>query len=68
MLAFVLALLRIQLVFFHGRPERETQGTASISTRINHATPQSPVIGPWNAFLVILWKSLIHRQQGDIVK
>ena len=39
---------------FHGETEGdetlETQGTASISTQINHATPQSPTCGSLECF------------------
>ena len=46
-MAFFLVVLRTQWEFFQGGTEGnwtlETQGEASISTPINHATPQSPL-------------------------
>lgn len=61
-LAYVLALLRTWLDFFHDGTEGdgtlETQG--QIPRQINHlATPQSLCMGLWNACLTIPWTTLI---------
>ena len=63
-LGFVLALPKAQLEFFHGETEGdgtlETQGAASISTRINHFTaPQSPVCESLERF------PFDHREEPD---
>ena len=50
------------------RWELKTQEATSISTQTNHATPQSPCMGRWDALLMILWKSFLFTGNTTTTK
>ena len=73
-LAFVLVLLRTRLDFLYGGTQGnktfETFRASSISTQINHATPQSPMCRSLKRFSHDLMEelNLRHQQHGPVRK